>query len=99
MLHQGHTYHKTMTGYSKQNKKVKMGEGGWEKGGGGEVEMGINEWPWQAIPNKTGKLKWGREGERGGEEVEMGINEWPCWWWNMDHHIYIFSGSQELSKD
>ena len=32
MLHQDHAYHETMTGYSKQNWKVKMGREG-EKGG------------------------------------------------------------------
>ena len=34
ILYQGHTYHETMTGYSQQNGKIKMGRG-WERGEGG----------------------------------------------------------------
>ena len=49
MSHQDHTYHETMTGCSKQNRKVEMARGVRGGGGGGmrkgEMEMGINEWP------------------------------------------------------
>ena len=56
MLHQGHTYHKTMTGYSKQNRKVKMGGrgvGGWEMGGGGG-----SGWRWASMSDHVGDGTW-----------------------------------------
>ena len=51
MLRQGHTYHETMTGYSQQNKKLKMEREG-EKGGR------EGEWRWASMSDHVGDGTW-----------------------------------------